>query len=255
MFSDNRAQKREFFEFLYILKDLNVLPHVMICGSWAEYLYEEGNVLENFISSLKTKDIDFLIKNINRPADPVNLSSYVAENGYITDVDPLLGTTKFYSPSRLEIEFLALQKGSGINSVLPTSIGVKAQALRHMDILLRHSMTVNIYDLNIQIPIPEAYIIHKMIINNKRKPNKQEKDMNSVIRLLPFINYQKFNDVYWDCTKKEQNSLLNCIEKYKDDIRLDCSLDVVLKLYNIGLAKEKNIKEKYIQQENDGLNR
>jgi len=59
--------KESFIETLTILDSLGLLEHVILIGSWAEYLYEQCNVVESFISTTKTMDIDFLVKNIRKP--------------------------------------------------------------------------------------------------------------------------------------------------------------------------------------------
>ena len=58
--------KKIFWETFKILEKNRVLEHVMLIGSWAEYIYEKSGYLKDFKYSLKTKDIDFLIKNINK---------------------------------------------------------------------------------------------------------------------------------------------------------------------------------------------
>lgn len=71
---------------------------------------------------------------------------------------------------------------------MKTNLGVNAQALRHMDITLRNSITVNLLGMNVTVPKPEAYIIHKMVINKDRKPAKKAKDIQAVYRLAPYLD-------------------------------------------------------------------
>ena len=175
-------QQNEFLTFVSLLNENGLLPHVVLVGSWAEYLYQHGNVLEGFISAAKTLDVDFLIRNQHRPNPMVDVVSLASENGYTVDFDYMEGTTKLYTPQNLEIEFLIPQYGVGDIRVLSTNLGVKAQALRHMDILLTHSMTVLFHDLEILVPRPEAYVVHKVVINPNRK-NKQEKDREAIRNL------------------------------------------------------------------------
>lgn len=57
------------------------------------------------------------------------------------------------------------------------SLGVMAQGLRNMEILTDHTIVVNIKGFNVTVPKPAAYILHKLVINEERKPEyKQEKD-------------------------------------------------------------------------------
>ena len=59
-------QQKEFLDFITLLDENGLLPHVVLVGSWAEYLYQHGNVLDGFISAAKTLDIDFLIRKGKR---------------------------------------------------------------------------------------------------------------------------------------------------------------------------------------------
>jgi hypothetical protein len=68
----------------------------------------------------------------------------------------------------MEIEFLIEQKAGGSESTIKTNLGVKAQALRHLSILSHYTNAVEIFGLVIIVPSPEAYVIHKIIINKNR---------------------------------------------------------------------------------------
>ena len=65
--------KKTFWETIKVLSKNEVLKHVVLIGSWAEYIYEESGLLKNFEANLKTKDIDFLIRNINKPRKKINI--------------------------------------------------------------------------------------------------------------------------------------------------------------------------------------
>lgn len=62
----NTEQIEAFLSTIKILKDVGVLEHVIVVGSWAEYIYQESKAL-NLNASLKTHDMDLLVPNINYP--------------------------------------------------------------------------------------------------------------------------------------------------------------------------------------------
>jgi len=119
------------------------------------------------------------------------------------DFDYMEGTTRLYTPQNLEIEFLISQYGAGDARVLSTNLGVNAQALRHMDILLSHTMRVTFRDMDVLVPSPEAYAIHKIVINPSRK-NKQEKDRKAIRNLWPFLRKEALQAIVTGLTKREQ---------------------------------------------------
>ena len=69
------TQERELVRFLRLLDGLGCREHVMLIGSWAELLYERSGLLEGFEPSIKTMDIDFLVRNMRRPAPEVQVAA------------------------------------------------------------------------------------------------------------------------------------------------------------------------------------
>lgn len=230
MYEQLNEQQKEALRLLKLLDDNDVLKHVILIGSWAEYLYAQTGVLPGFTMTLRTIDIDFLVKNLRRPATPLSLPALAKEEGYTVAHDALLNTTKLFSPGGLEIEFLIPQKGSGVAPILETNLGVNAQALRHLGPIVDNSITVDFLGMNVQIPCPEIYVLTKMIINEERSEAKKRKDMYSVAKLLSFIDFPKLEDLYNGSTKKEKGSVRRFLDTYRDDILLELSPDAAEKL-------------------------
>ena len=165
-------------------------------------------MLPNGITALKTLDIDFLVKNRRLPQPPVNLENLAIGEGFAVDNDALLGTTKIRTGSRLEIEFLINQKGAGTEPVYRTALGVTAQALRGLDLLLYETKTIDYLGAEITVPIPEAYIIHKTIINATRNnETKREKDRVSIHSIFPHLDKEKYSLLLDKATKKQRKAI------------------------------------------------
>ena len=209
---------KDFLNFIQLLHDNELLEHMIVIGSWAEYVYAESGYLPDFSSMLRTLDIDFMIKNQRLPRQPVNLVTLAQHAGLTVDFDRLTGTTKFYTPDLLEIEFIIEQKGTGDQLYLKTNVGVTAQALRHLSILREHSIQIKIYNISVNVPTPEAYVIHKMIINQERK-DKASNDKESILGLMPYMNQSAFLEIYHSLSTKERKAAdqfikLNQISQY-----------------------------------------
>ena len=201
-------QEREFLKVLELLSDNNCLKHVVLIGSWAEYLYQDTGLLPKGTTALRTLDVDFLVKNLRVPQPPVRLEEFALKEGFAVDNHPLLGTTKIRTASRLEIEFLIDQKGAGKEFVYRTALGVTAQALRGLNLLLRETISINYKNLEVTVPIPEAYILHKIIINSERKKaEKREKDRDSIIAIFPFLNQEKYQHLLNLTTIKQRKKI------------------------------------------------
>ena len=218
-------QQKEVLQLLRLLDENGILPYVVLTGSWAEYVYAQAGVLPGFELTLRTIDIDFLIKNLRRPADPISIPQIAKNNGYSISHDVMMGTTKLFSPNGLEIEFLIPQMGSGVNPVLKTNLGVNAQALRHMEDLVRHSITAKLLGMNVQVPCPEIYVLHKMIINNARSATKQPKDRISIARLLPHIDLEKTKILFDTLTKKEKARICTFMKEHGAELEENLQID------------------------------
>lgn len=202
------TQYKDFWRFINLLHENDLLQHMVVIGSWAEYLYAQSGILPGFTANLRTLDIDFLIKNMRRPVKSVNITSLAKEAGYTIDHDVMEGTTKIYTQDLMEIEFIIEQKGKGDNPVIKTNLGVNAQALRHLSSLTNNSILIELFGFSITVPSPEAYVIHKIVIN-KDRGIKSEKDIQAIISLLPFIDKEKFKEIFDHLTKKEQQEINN----------------------------------------------
>ena len=47
-------------------------------------------------------------------------------------------------------------------------VGISAQSLRHLDTLARNTTVVEVGGLMVRLPTPEAYAVHKMVVNHER---------------------------------------------------------------------------------------
>lgn len=197
------GQSDELVRFLEVLDQEGCLEHVVLVGSWAEYLYQHAGLLDGFSANIRTMDIDFLVKNLRRPQPVKTLAIAAREHGYLVDSDRLTGTTKIYSPNGLEIEFLIGKRGAGEEFALKTNLGVTAQSLRHTDVLARFAVAVGFGGMAVNVPMPEAYAVHKMVINGERG-RKQEKDERAVLGLWPFLDGRRTEVVLGALTKRER---------------------------------------------------
>lgn len=207
------SQYEGFWKFIKLLDDNDLLEHIVLIGSWAEYLYAQSCILPGFNANLQTLDIDFLIKNMRQPAKPKNIATLAKESGYTIDYDVIMGTTKIYTPDLLEIEFLISQYGSGEKQVIETNLGVNAQALRHLSSLKDFTINLSLFDFQITVPVPEAYIAQKIVINNERE-KKAEKDRRAILTMMPYLNEDRFQEIRKSMTKKENQKIENFLKQY-----------------------------------------
>lgn len=125
--------------------------------------------------------------------------------------DTLTHASKLFSPSGLEVEFLIAQRGSGEQAVLPTALGVNAQALTNLGMLADHPVAMDVLGMRVHAPRPEAYVLHKGIINARRS-TKGEKDRQAILSLLPHLHGPMLRQVFASLTRKQQAAALQTLE-------------------------------------------
>lgn len=211
----NKQQARDFVKTIKLLHDNDCISHIIIVGSWAEYLYIEAGVLPSYTASIKTLDLDVLVKNLKYPRRGVNLPELAKEAGYQIENERLTGITKLLLPGSLEVEFLLSKRGAGNEIALKTNLGVTAQTMRHMDMLLSNTISVSYLGFTIEIPSPEAFVLHKMIINKDRK-QKAAKDRLAINGVYKHLDNAKFERLMEPLSKRDQVE----VRRYIDDFIL-----------------------------------
>ena len=216
----DKIQENSFNELLLKLNDLKLLPHLIIMGSWAEYLYCDL-FDSNYKGMLKTRDVDIMYFNICKPNVDIPIIPMLEEIGYQYKEDIVTGVAKFKKEGILELEFLTRALGKGENVVKIKPLNIKSESLRTIDILEQHQEIILYHGINVIVPKPAAFVIQKIIVNPTRTPfSKKEKDILSCNHLLEIIirdeeSKQLFYDIYKSLSKKQTKIFLEVVDKYQ----------------------------------------
>lgn len=184
----DKRQEDAFWATIEILNQSRTLPHIMVIGSWAEYLYS-FYYESKFLPVIRTRDVDFLYRNIRRPSPQINLEQIMTKAGFVIIRDRLTEVVKMLKEDLLEVEFLTRQVGAGQNMYMDIpGIGIRGQSLRDVNILSEYPIELMVRGYDIIVPEPAIYMLQKIMINPHRMPiSKREKDIESVRNILPFI--------------------------------------------------------------------
>jgi hypothetical protein len=180
------------FEILYtILKDLQdagVLKHVVLIGSWCQEFYRHHYENSFEIPATRTMDADILIPRRLKLPHPVDVHEIFRKRGFVTQMHDDSGFAKFIH-RELTFEFLTDAGAKADEKQLPIKdLNIVAQELHFMRIPLDHHMTVQHKELTLNIPEPEAFALHKLIVSQRRrKPEKREKDLAAASGLFEFF--------------------------------------------------------------------
>lgn len=210
----DNAQEKAFWSVISVLDEEKLLPHIMVIGSWAEYIYRDFFSSE-FMPSIRTRDLDLFYLNTAMPKEKINIITPLSNMGFIYSADSFTGSAKFFKEDLLEIEFLTRSLGSGRKSEHKIeSIGLIADGLKDVNIFFHYQIFVQSNGYNLPVPHPAAYIIQKILINPHRKPSfKREKDISAVKDLILHVEknddcMQMLKSIFTDVLSKKEKTIV-----------------------------------------------
>jgi len=215
-------QQKAFWDLISVFEELGLLSHVMLIGSWAEYIYQ-FHMQSGFQANLRTRDTDFLYMNLNKPKGRnIDITAKLKEKGFLFTTDYQTGITKFVKEDLLELSFLTRAFGEGKQVYEIPSLKIKAEGLRSINMLAEYPMEVNTSafeigqdDFVLVVPEPEAYIVQKLLINPERKPMyKKEKDIEGIRGLLPYVNVNRLQEIFNSLTEKQKIAVVQTKKKH-----------------------------------------
>ncbi|MBR2674481.1 MAG: hypothetical protein IKE52_03375 [Mogibacterium sp.] len=208
-------QWRKVVEILQKLEETGCLEHMMLIGSWADYLYSASGFLPDYESRIRTLDLDFLICNARKPNPPKDASALFKELGFIVETDRITGVTKLFDTATgFEVEFLIQMLGSGTERYMKTNLGVTAQAMREFSILANNRIEISYLGMKVSVPKPEAYIINKMVINDERSEFKADKDRSTILNMYHHIDKEEFERIREGLTKKYKSRVQEFMDEF-----------------------------------------
>jgi|GEM_PF-507264 len=200
-----------FWEIIEALDRSMTLQHFMIIGSWAEYVYSValgGGTRPGF----RTEDIDILIPNIRKPTSKVTLIDELESIGF-TYTEDLFGVSRLTMPEGFKLEFLARNLGSTkMTSITIPSMGITVPTLSSVNLLVKYPLALSVHEKAITVPEPSAYIIQKLLINEKRPPHKKQKDLESIeylLRHLKTYGYEesRLREIFLGLSRRKQQQV------------------------------------------------
>lgn len=208
------SYEEQLLDVFECLKTSGHLRDVVLIGSWADHMYTALNLLSGYNPIIKTLDADFLISSNNKQIDR-SFIDLLKEHGFQYNVDYYDNVSNILGRYDFTVDFIIPQKGDGSRQIgQRSSLGIIPQVLSHMDILANNPIAVTYKGYNIKIPEPEAFLIHKIIINHRRDPLKAVKDQSVITRLLHCVSLPRVFQLTQDLSSKEKLWFNNYIQNH-----------------------------------------
>jgi hypothetical protein len=182
-------------EVLYRLDKAGILKDIVLIGSWCTLFYKDYFAGQNYMTSLKTRDIDLLIPHPKSLHTKVNVAELLKDLGFIIGFTGSQGYIRLEHPE-LIVEFLVPETGRGSNKPYPLpQLGLNAQALRFLEYICKDTIKCRFGSIILTLPHPANYALHKLLVMSRRpKADKKAKDKDIAIKILNALIDSKQND-------------------------------------------------------------
>jgi len=210
-----KKQRELCFEILRRFNRAGILKDVILIGSWSAHFYNEYFSGTPYLdrAALKTRDMDFLIRDPAKIKHEVNVPELLRDLGFVIVHKGNKGYIKLEHPDLL-LEFLVLEKGRGTDDPFPLpKLGINAEALRFLGFLSSNTIRIKIEDFYVILPHPANFALHKLIIFQRRlRQDKGIKDKNLAIEILNSLIHKGessiIKQVFNSIPEKRQNKVI-----------------------------------------------
>jgi hypothetical protein len=212
--------------FLTVLKAFQkegLLDDLVLIGSWTHLLYAEHFKHPPEIPATRTLDLDFLVSKPKLVKKEVDVPAVLKALDFRENVDPDDKVVKYLHPE-LELELLAPMTGPKDNRPVPVPrLKTSAQKLRFLDVLGDNVLVVTYKGMKVKVPEPAAYVLQKLLIQDKRKPEKKAKDMEAMQGISSFLlkseqGKKSFPKIFGGLPQGWKNTILAACEKGIPDL-------------------------------------
>jgi len=223
------VEKKQYELCLEILRRLNrtgVLKNIVLIGSWCIPFYKEYFRRREYVPSIKTRDIDFLVPIPSKIQQKVDVPELLKDLGFVVGFKGPHGYIRLEHP-RLVVEFLVPEKGKGSDKPYPLpKLGINAIPLRFLNFLSDSTIKVKVEDFHLSLPHPANFSLHKLIVFQRRiKKDKAMKDRNIAIRILKALVNEGEKDIinqtFHSIPQEWQKRIVKGLEETKEREILD----------------------------------
>lgn len=216
-------QFKTFHKILQKLNESDSLNELILIGSWCLPIYNKVYSGNSEIPMLRTKDIDFLVKDPKNIRKSINIDLALKEIGFEPTFDSDSILVK-YDMEGFDIEFLSARTRGNKKIIKIPQLSITAQTLNYMEIAIRYVMETEYMGIKLKIPELPAYTLHKAIVQTLRTTEaKQEKDASIVIglgRLIYEVSELKNRtiQIFNEFPKSWQKIILKMIKIYSPEL-------------------------------------
>ena len=197
-----------------------ILNELMLIGSWCLQFYRYHFENPERFPASRTLDVDILVPHANKIRTEADIPEILKREGFTPTFNRANGIVK-YNHRELQVEFLVPELGKGNDKPREIKkLHIKAVALRYLNLLLDYQLIVKYEGLEVRVPEPAAFGLHKLIISQRRtNKEKQKADLRMAIGVLDFLGSKpnevtRMKSILDSLPKKWQRTVRATYEKY-----------------------------------------
>jgi hypothetical protein len=179
-------QKQLFYQILEKISEAGLSQHMVMVGSWCNIFYQDYLKELHYHYTVRTTDLDICVPTPVKTSQKTDFPAHLKSLGFHLEFNSANGLHRLRHPE-LDIELITPERGKGetVETCNIPQVSMNAQKVRYLDILLDRPLTWQTEKYQIQLPRPEAFALHKIILSTKRtKPEKAKKDIENALLLL-----------------------------------------------------------------------
>ncbi len=210
---------KEIREILKVFADSNLFDEgVELIGSWCFKLYQDHLGAKPF--PLVTQDIDFLVPNPFKGKEQRDFLKKLEDLGFNYDFNR--DGSLYLWNAELKIEFITPEKGRDSDEAIKIKkLGIAAIPLRFVLMLLDDPIKITEDGINVLVPNPANFCLHKLIIASRRKKlDKSLKDLQQAICTSVIVNEKELLTLFESLPNKWQQTVKNMLKKSKEELVL-----------------------------------
>ncbi len=184
-------------DLLSLHRALNVLKpylgEIILVGGWVPFLYRKYGSMPFRHPSIRTTDIDMAVPRDLPEQGQATVDGLLIAAGYNVEIVGSYGGAVKYELATppTEIEFITPEVGRAGQPSITVQAGLRAQALRYVDILLDNTRQITVrdsvggqqVDCVVKVPTPAAFIYQKALTLMQRR-SKAAKDLYYIFDLV-----------------------------------------------------------------------
>lgn len=217
-------EKKTFNLSMEVLKRFEragILKRLIIIGSWSVYFYKYYFNSKEYSTFIRTMDIDFLVPLPIALHKKIRVLDLLEDLGFIEEYKGSKGYMKISHPD-LIVEFLVPERGGGHDKpYLIPQLSINATPLRFLDFLAENTISIYAEDINIKLPHPAAYALHKFIVfKRRRNADKHDRDIEGALRvfraLLRHGDAAAIKRIFGKMHKRWQKTVIDNLQSIKE---------------------------------------